>query len=45
MWLRCGECGSAREVVATNEEADAFDRTLQAQRAEIERALERSVSA
>ena len=39
MWLRCGECASAREVVVTNAEADEFDKALQAHREAIERAL------
>ncbi len=39
MWLRCGQCGFAREEVATNEQADELDGVLRAHRAMIERAL------
>jgi hypothetical protein len=37
--LRCGECGEWREVLATNDEASAFDVLLDRQCAEIARAL------
>ena len=37
--LRCGACGAAREVLATNEEANEFDLVLDRQTAEIIRAL------
>jgi hypothetical protein len=39
--LRCGECGAWREVRVTNEEAKAFDLTLDAQAGRIQRALDR----
>jgi hypothetical protein len=40
--LRCGECGAWREVRVTNEEAKAFDLTLDAQAGRIQRALDRA---
>lgn len=39
--LRCGACGEWREVLATNEEASAFDVVLDRQCDEIGRALKR----
>ena len=39
--LRCGECGAWREVRVTNEEAKAFDFTLDRQTDQIRRALDR----
>src|SRR3712207_4840752 len=39
MRLRCGACGTSREVLATNPDAEAYDQLLQHQAAMIERAI------
>ena len=41
MLLRCGECGTYRDVVAANDVAEAFERDLERGAAEIRAALAR----
>jgi uncharacterized Zn finger protein len=41
MLLRCGECGTAREVTVADDEADRFDVALNRRATPIARALER----